>query len=259
MKIEEIYRKINELINENKEFAVATVISKDGSAPRDEGSKMIVLPDKTIYGSIGGGTLEAVIKTHAVRCLEEGVNKKFFIELEPEKIGMYCKGSVEVFIEVYKKQFRVVILGGGHVGKALSDVLGAAGIYNEVVDDRPEYSNKERFPSASRTHTMSYIDAFKKLKIDENTFIVIVTRCHETDFECLGYALKTPAPYIGVIGSESKKEEVKRMLNEWDERIHMPVGLPVGNKEPGEIAVSIAAEILLVKNKLKEKNYVHRQ
>ncbi|MBI5624632.1 MAG: XdhC family protein [Elusimicrobia bacterium] len=228
--------------------ALATVISASGSTPRDAGAKMIVYEDGGFAGTVGGGKLESLVMKDCLASLKEGTGGKFVYDLKPEGIGMICMGKVEVFIEVAVRSLQVLILGAGHVGEAVAAVCSSAGLPTIVADDRSEFANAERFPR-SRVLLASPPAAVSQAGTDAKTYVVIVTRGHALDGECLEAALRTEAPYIGMIGSKNKvativKAARKKVPKADVSRVYAPVGLDLGGKSPGEIAVSIAAEII---------------
>lgn len=243
-----IIKLLSEAISAGKNAAFVTVISSGGSTPRDAGSKMLVYENGSIAGTIGGGKIEAMAIKTAVECIKKGEGGKFIFDLTPRGIGMACMGKMEVFIDVYKSPLKVFICGAGHVAKQLGRVLAVAGLPYTVADDRGEFANRENFPDAFEIIRQYPHKAFKKAKIDSDTYIVIMTRGHMLDAECLVEAVKTRAAYIGMIGSASKVRTVISQLKQKgvkiDKRVYSPIGLDLGGKTPGEIAVSVAAEIL---------------
>jgi len=247
---ENIIKLLNDAIEQKKNIAFITVISVDGSTPRGTGSKMIVYEDGKIAGTIGGGSFEAMAIKKAVECIKKGESGKFTFELTPKGIGALCMGKMEIFIDVYKSPLKVFICGGGHVAKKLAKVLTIAGIPYYVADERKEFANKENFPDAIEIINEFPDKALKKVKIDKDFYIVIMTRGHILDKECLIEAIKTSAKYIGMIGSTSKVKvifsELKKKGIKIDKRIYSPIGLNIGGKTPGEIAVSVTAEILKI-------------
>ncbi len=144
----------------------------------------------------------------------------------------------------------LVILGGGHIARPLAGIGDIIGLRTWVVDDRKEFASRERFPAAEKVLPRNFIDFFQEFQPGEEHFLVIVTRGHRHDLECAREALQTPAPYIGMIGSRRKVNEVLQKLKEEGfspkntGRIHAPIGLDIGAETPAEIAVSIAAEII---------------
>ena len=144
----------------------------------------------------------------------------------------------------------VIIFGGGHVGFAIYSILSLLDFKITVVDDRPSYASKKRFPSAARVICSPYGKAFEKTDVDENTSIIICTRAHKNDEECLRLALSSPASYVGMLGSRTKAAGMKKKMRELGisprriRLLHAPIGLSIGAQTPEEIAVSVAAELI---------------
>ncbi len=240
-----------EAIDGGKSAAFVTVISVGGSTPREAGAKMLVYADGAIEGTVGGGTIEALAIKQAVVCIKSGVGGKFVFDLKPGgNTGMLCMGKMEIFIDVYKNPFKVLILGGGHVGFKIAEACRLAGYPYLVADDRKEFANAERFPGALAIINEVPHKAVAAAGVDKDTRVVIVTRGHALDKECLEAVMPTRAPYIGMIGSADKVRGIFRLLAKKklyplkDTRVHSPIGLNLGGKAPGEIAVSVLAEIM---------------
>lgn len=251
---ETVIKELSKAIDEGRSAAFVTVISVDGSTPREAGAKMLVFEDGSIRGTVGGGNLEALSIKQALDCLKKGEGGKFVFDLTPEgNTGAICMGRMEIFMDIYKAAVKLLIIGAGHVGIKIAEAACLVGYPYAVADDRAEFANAERFPSASRIITEKPDKAVPAAGINENTYVVIVTRGHALDRESLEEAMKTPAAYIGMIGSAQKVKEVFRILGEKnvfpgkDQRVHAPVGLDLGGKTPGEIAVSVMAEIIKVR------------
>ena len=242
---------MSEAIDGGKNAAFVTVISVDGSTPREAGAKMLVFEDGSIEGTVGGGTLEALAIKKAVECLKKGAGGKFTFDLKPGgNTKMLCMGKAELFFDIYKNPLKLLILGAGHVGLKIAEAARAAGYPYTVADERAEFANKDRFPGASAVLTERPDKAVKLAGVGGDTYIVIVTRGHALDRECLEAVMRTPAAYIGMIGSRDKVGEIFRLLGKKklyplkDPRVHSPVGLDLGGKAPGEIAISVLAEIM---------------
>lgn len=234
--------------------ALVTVIDTVGSAPRPVGAKMLVHADGRIDGTIGGGTLEALAIREALLALDARRPKKVRFNLGatgPRSIGMFCGGEVEVFIDVLAQPVRVLLIGAGHVGERIARVSTVLGLRHAVADDRDEYASRARFPDAECVVASPLPDGVAELPIDASTFVVIATRCHTIDMECLARVLETKAPYIGMIGSVTKVRQVFKLLAERgidaasDPRVHAPVGLALGASDPGAIALSVLSEIMM--------------
>jgi len=247
---ESIYRTIVESLQAGREVALVTVIETDGSTPGDAGNRMLVFPDGSIVGTVGGGKLEALCIQEALDALSLGRSKKATFELTPSGIGMACSGRVEVFIEVFSARLKIFILGAGHVAKKIGELASCVGIPYSVADDRMEFANRERFPHAATVYAEKPVSAMEKEGINERTYIIIATRGHEMDAECLKYALKTKAAYIGMVGSRNKIPAIYKRLKrnglhpEQDLRVFSPIGLDLGGKDPGAVALSIIAEVM---------------
>lgn len=147
----------------------------------------------------------------------------------------------------------LLLFGGGHVSRYLSRTASMAGFRVTVVDDRPQYANPERFPEADATLVLEFYNALDRMEIKDSTYIVIVTRGHRSDEEILEQVIRTPAKYIGMIGSARKvlttyEHLVERGVTR-DElrRVHAPMGLEIGAATAEEIAVSVVAELIQVR------------
>jgi xanthine dehydrogenase accessory factor len=162
----------------------------------------------------------------------------------------------ELFLEPALGEPGLVIFGGGHVSKYVSKAASMAGFRVTVVDDRPEYANPERFPEAGQTVAVEYAEAMRRVSILPSTYVVIVTRGHRSDEVILEQVLKTPAKYIGMIGSKRKILSTYKSLAERGtplaslKKVYAPIGLDVGAVTAEEIAVSITAEMIAVRRGL---------
>lgn len=251
MSPDELVSSLSRRLSLGAPAALVTVTGSSGSAPRELGAKMLVLPDGTIEGTIGGGRLEAQAIADAVKALEAGESRAASYELEPRALGMYCGGRVEVFIDVYCDKLKLVVLGGGHVGEKVAALASFLGVPAWVVDDREEFASRARFPTAREVLVMPPDQAMKRLAVDRNTAVAVVTRCHGFDLRCLLAAMATPAFYVGMIGSREKTRrlfdlaERRGVSPSEDERVHAPIGLDLGGRSPEAIALSILSEIYM--------------
>jgi xanthine dehydrogenase accessory factor len=253
-------------------FVFCTVTSTARSAPRDSGAKMLVAPDGSIAGSVGGGPLEAVVIAEAKQLLQDGGEsrqRRFALTTagdaaEPlpphapapeDDLGMKCGGEVTVFLDAIRPQPRLILYGAGHVGERVASIAGEIGFSTVVVDDRKNFATRERFPKAVEVRCEDLAkDPLGGLSPGEQDFVVILTRCHALDEGVLEAALGSRARYIGLIGSRRKVGVILRNIARRgrdpreDLRLHAPIGLKLGDKTPGEIAISILAELLLIKS-----------
>lgn len=234
---------------------LATVVKSRGSAPVAPGTRMAVSA-REFSGTVGGGPLEARVLEASREALAAGKPRLLSFRLaagDETGLGMLCGGEQEVFLDLIKPVARIVIFGGGHVGRALARSASAAGFSSTVVDDREEFVEPSRFPEGCRTVRLDFDGDWSGLGISADSAIVIVTRGHSFDRLCLEKALVTPARYIGMIGSRKKVAATLSALAEAgvpageDKRVYGPVGLDLGGNTPEEIAVSILAEIIAVR------------
>ena len=158
------------------------------------------------------------------------------------------------FVERITSSSRLIILGGGHISAPLAQIGKLLGFEVTVVDDRPEFTSRERFLEADHVLCMDYDQAFEALPDYRNTYYVVVTPGHKKDLQCVTHILKRSYAYAGMIGSRSKVARVLHSLQEMGfseekrKELHAPIGLKLGGQTPSEIAVSIAAEIVQVRN-----------
>ena len=253
-----IFQFITKKLREGQTVVLATVVESRGSAPSAPGKKMALAADGTSSGTVGGGALEARVIEEFPRVLAEKKSRLIHFQLnnsDAGELGMICGGEQDVFLDLIASGSRLVIFGGGHVGLALARVAAAIDFSALVADDRAEFVDRDRFPDATELLHFSFENGdWKSLGINDETYLVIITRGHSFDRICLEKALNTPARYIGMIGSRSKVDETLNSLEEEgipvreDPRIYSPIGLHLGDKSPGEIAISIMAEIIKVKS-----------
>ena len=250
----DIYQEIIKLLTDGGEAALATVISAGDSTPRKIGSRMLVRADGSILGTIGGGAVELETIKIAAAVIRSGKAEKHQFVLTPEKeLGMTCGGEMEIFIEPIQPAPTLYLIGAGHIALALAKMAKMLNFRVMVVDERPAFATKERFPEAEMVLAEDFSSAFLKLKIEPHSYIVIVTHNHAHDQEALEWALHTPARYIGMIGSRNKVKTLFKNLaakgvdQKLLDQVHSPIGLDISAETPEEIAVSILAEMIKVK------------
>ena len=250
----EIYQELVRLASKGKSAVLATVISNEGSTPREAGAKMLIREDGTFIGTIGGGGIEQQVLKKAAQILTSGRTERLNFNLTGEdKTTMICGGSMEIFLEPVLPREALYLFGAGHVSQSVAEIGNMLGLRCVVVDPRAEFNNAEHFPQADLLVVEEYPRAFSELKIDKESYIIICTPQHISDEECLELALRTEAKYIGMIGSKRKVKEVKEHLLkkgvpvEKLDLVHSPIGLEIGAETPQEIAISIVAEIVKVR------------
>lgn len=231
---------------------LATVIRDKGSVPRHAGAKMLIYPDGTAVGTIGGGELESRVMTEAPALLESGKPAVLHYELADPMSGDpgVCGGRVDIFLEPILPDPTVLVIGCGHVGQAVAELAHWLGFRVIVSDDREDLCNAKVIPDADEYLVVPPEEVAGRAAIHARTYIAAVTRGFPIDVAMLPQLLQTPAPYIGVIGSRRRWAVAVEKLKEQgiDEdalrRVHAPIGLELSAETPREIAVSIMAEII---------------
>ena len=252
-----VYQALLKAEEAGEAVALCTVVKSEGSTPRHVGSKMLVYLDGHFIGTVGGGDLEHRVIDEAWVSMGDGAARLLHYNMSDPSRGDpgVCGGQVEVFVEPILAPPMVVILGAGHVGKAVAHLAKWLGFRVAVSDDREEYCNKETIPDGDMFFAVPMQQLPAQLKIDRRTFLVLTTRGSSVDAAGLPALLETPASYIGVIGSRRrwlttvKEMQSKGVPEEAIGRVHSPMGLELHAETPEEIAVSIMAEILMIRDK----------
>ncbi|MBN1478662.1 xanthine dehydrogenase accessory protein XdhC [candidate division KSB1 bacterium] len=248
----DIFAKVVAAKNQGLSLVLATVIDVKGSAPREIGAKMIVWQDGRAEGTIGGGAVEKAVIDHAITLFAGGEAQIYNYDLT--ELKMHCGGIMSVFLEPIIPRSQLVIFGGGHIGLALTKIADMLDFAVTLVDDRPEFANSQRFPTAQTVLTKPYADVLPDMSFTENTYIVIVTYKHLHDQLIIEHCVQQPFKYLGMIGSKTKVRHSLELLREQNvahdiiERIHSPIGVNIGAKTPEEIAIAIAAEMIAIRN-----------
>ena len=252
-----IYQALGELEQNNESAALCTVVKSEGSTPRHVGSKMLVYPDGNFIGTIGGGDLEHRVLDEAWMAIADGQARHLHYNMSDPSRGDpgVCGGQVEVFVEPILPAPIVIVVGAGHVGKAVAHLAKWLGFRVAVSDDRQEFCTPEVVPEADAYYPVPMEKLTEHVKVTRQTYLALTTRGSNVDAAGLGPLLETEAGYIGVIGSKRRWLETVKALKEKGvpaekiERVHSPIGLELQAETPEEIAVSILAEILMIRNK----------
>ena len=240
-------------LDEGRRFVCATVVGHSGSAPRHAGARMFVFEDGSIEGSVGGGALEHRVVQAALELFERGGSVLLEFDLGRD-LKMACGGSTKVFLELVLPGDRVVILGAGHIGRALARFVSLLGLEAWVADGRPGFAVAEHFPEGvrlvGRLDPETVVQDLKLVDRAGRTYVVIATHSHALDFQLAERVLRdTSIPYVGMVASRKKvagfrkAAEAKGVPPERLAVLHSPVGLPLGGQSPAEIALSIVSEI----------------
>jgi len=206
------------------------------------GAKMLIKEDGTFQGSLKDERLDLETIKIGKSIAVSGGNKIFQTE-----------NGTEIFIEGYSTSPALILIGGGHVNKAISKIASILGFRIYVVDDRAEYVQRDRFPEAEGIVVDDYRDSLKNVPAHFNSYIVVATRGHRYDDLALYAAVQTPARFIGLLGSKRKSLEIFKSLLKENispdkiRGIHAPIGLNIGALTPEEIAISIMSELIMVR------------
>lgn len=255
----DLIERIAQLKRQGTTFCIVTVVDSSGDTPRKAGAKGIVFPDGTIEGTVGGGNIElqAIQTAQQVLQSKQPLLKKFELE-DLEVGGMICGGSMTLFFEPVLPDRVLTIFGGGHVGRSVARVAHEAGWKVRVVDEREGVLDPQFFPQQAELICEKYLNFIRSQNFGPNDWLVIVTPKHGNDEEVLEAVIHSDAAYIGMMGSPKKVAEVMNNLKsrgispEILEKVFAPIGLNIASQSPGEIAVSIVAEMLAVLNQVRQ-------
>jgi xanthine dehydrogenase accessory factor len=265
--------------------ALATVIKVNGSAPRGPGAKLAVRGDGTMAGSVSGGCVEGDVVEQSLQVLKKGEPRLLHYGISDELamgVGLMCGGEIDVVIEpvdealldfaaaereepvsrdVPLTDFRDVaappprlwVVGGGHVAEHVVAIAGRAGFSPRVIDPRRIFADPDRF--GDPPVRVDWPDrAFAEVKLGPSDFIVVLSHDPKIDQPALEAALAGEPAYVGAIGSSKAQADRRERLlaagvsEERLARLHAPIGLPLGGREPGEIAVAIIGELIKVRH-----------
>ena len=239
-----------ENVRKGEKVAFVTVTATDGSSPASPGQVMAVLADGSAIGTVGGGASEFRLIKQAVEVINNGFSISEF-EFDHAEEGMVCGGSMQGFINVLGSQANLAIFGGGHIAQCLAKIARLTGFGVTIIEDREdlaEHFEEVRYIVCD-AELYNEVDAIKNCD-----YAVICSRGHSTDAQALRYCLQKPLKYLGMIGSSAKVAAVFEQMQkegvtqELLSTVFSPIGLNVASEIPAEIAVSILAEILMVKN-----------
>ena len=253
----DIFSKIAAIRKENKLAALCIVTHTEGSTPRKAGSKMIVYENREITGSVGGGKFELQVIEEALTAIRKNAVKKRTYDLGIDS-DSECGGVVEVYIEPIASEYKLIIFGYGHVGRAVAKVARNFGFRITVVDIRERKGIEEKEDEFDIIRK-DYAEVMKELPFDQHTFIIVATSEHAFDEEVTAMCAKKPHAYLGMIGSVKKVDKARRyfLANNLSEAeinsIDMPIGIKFNAQTPDEIAISIIAKLIDVKNSFKNQ------
>ena len=237
-----IIEQVNKLMEKGEPICLATVIASIN--PRFAvGGKAIFLGDGSMEGNLGTGPSDLRLRDLALTSLKE--NKSRMIDVED---------GLRVFFDVLSFENRLLICGAGHIAVPLAYFAREVGFKVSVLDDRADFANPARFPHCD-VLSEEFSIALRDFPLSLSTYVVVITRGHEHDAECLLEILKKDTAYVGLIGSRRRVRFVLEMLGKKGipqkrlQTVFTPIGTPIGGESPAEIALSIAAELVCVRRK----------
>ena len=250
---EELLGEINRIRNQGGSAALATIVQPgELDLPAPESRKMLFRRDGSAVGEIPDYSTE--IWAESTQIIRNGSPTLMQFNRDAARAGekrSTLTDATEIFVEPISGQPLVYIFGGGHVSFCVAQAAYLAGFRVSIVEDRPSFANKERFPMAESFYVGEFPEIFEKIPVDESDYLAIITRGHSNDEVVLEWAMKSDARYIGMIGSKSKVLLTYRHLQdkgyargELIERVYAPIGLDIGADTPGEIGVAIVAELI---------------
>jgi len=238
----DVMTRVVDLMRSGETFCLVTVVaSADSNVPL--GRKAIVLKDGSILGELESDRKNNTMRELALNAIRE--NKRRMAE-----IG----SGIKVFLDVLADETRLLVCGAGHIAIPLARFAGGIGFRVTVLDDREDFAHQSRFPDCD-VIAEDFIPALRDMPLGKSTYVVVITRGHEHDVDCLGEILQKESAYVGLIGSRRRVRIVlqtleregisKARLNE----VFTPIGLPIGAESPEEIALSIMSELVCVRRK----------
>lgn len=339
-----ILEKLERVLRAGQPVAYTALVETRGSTPQKAGAAMLVFPDGSQTGTLGGGCVEAEVKRRALRLIDQGTTELLTFQLDDNygwDDGLICGGRMKMLVDPLRpgqdfsyfealnrlviaglacteavviepekaggglagdrfllgdrgqviasrakaemppavgrqlrpvsqrprayidqgvsylpflERCRLIVVGAGHVGQKVAELAAEVDFEVWVVDDREEYCNNQRFPTASRLLVGAVDTALSGLEIDGRTYCLIVTRGHNHDEEALYHLAETPAAYVGLIGSRRKIRLIfddllaEGISRDALARVAAPLGLDIGSQSVPEIAISIVAELVAHRN-----------
>jgi len=237
------FERLLELAQRAGQADILTVVETPADKEKSLLGTMLVIPkDEQPAGEL--------IDAAFTRLVMEFINNTVW--QQAEMIIIDYDGQYHLLWDRLVTQPRALVLGAGHISQPLVELLALVGYEVTVVDDRPDFANHSRFSKAEQVVCNSFASALDALDLAVYEAIIIVTRGHRYDLECLRTVLKRPAPYTGMIGSQRRVSGIKEMMTEEGvpeavlKQLKAPIGLDIGAQTPQEIALSIVAEIIAV-------------
>jgi len=238
----DIVTRAAELMEKETTFCLATIVvsSHPGAQP---GHKAIVLEDGSLEGSLGSESLDTKLSGLALEAFK--TKKRRLVEID---------NGIQAFVDILSSGTRLVICGAGHIAVPLAHLARSIGFRVTVLDDRSDFANPLRFPDCE-VIAEDFTLALREMTFGPSTYVVVITRGHVHDVDCLTEILGKKLAYVGLIGSRRRVRIVLEILDkegfsqEQLKKVFTPIGLPIGAESPEEIAISIVSELVCVRRK----------
>ena len=238
----DIVTRVADLMEKETAFCLATIVVS--SHPEVQtGRKVIVLEDGSLEGSLGIEPLDAKLSELALEAFKD--KKRQLVEIDD---------GIQAFVDILTSGARLVICGAGHIAVPLADFARSVGFRVTVIDDRSDFANPLRFPDCE-VIAEDFTLALREMTFGPSTYVVVITRGHVHDVDCLTEILGKELAYVGLIGSRRRVRIVLEILDkegiapEHLKKVFTPIGLPIGAESPEEIAISIVSELVCVRRK----------
>jgi len=234
--------RVVELLNKDKTFCLATVV-ESGKRDVTPGSKAIVLHDGSVEGSLGSESLDQKLRDLCLTFFKEKKSRSIILE-----------DTVRVFFNFLVSETKLLVCGAGHIAIPLAQFAQRVGFRVTVLDDRPDFASPSRFANCEVV-AAEFTEALREMPFGPSAYVVVITRGHEHDADCLAEILKKEAAYVGLIGSRRRVRIVLEVLEkegiprERLKQVFTPIGIPIGAESPDEIALSIVSELVCVRRK----------
>lgn len=238
-----MFERLLSVVNEGRMADIITVIDSSPDNRKYIGRMLLLHPD---------GHMEGELDEAAVGPIAAAIRSMAWTKPVTFTVSDAAGGQYRLFWDRVEREARTIVLGGGHISQPLVQMLSLLDFNVTVIDDRPEFANPSRFPGAKTVICDSFQNALAGLAIDTATAVMIVTRGHRYDLECLRATVNSQAFYLGMIGSQRRVREVLSLMAEEGfpqellHRLRAPIGLDIRGQTPAEIAVSIVAELIMM-------------
>ncbi len=244
-----LHERVHQQLQAGRRTALVTLVRAPGEVPSSFRKRMLIDDHGNVDGNLGHRMerLQPEMIEDARGLMASGRSQIRSYDVEGE-------GTAEVFIEVFGPPFPLIIFGGSHVAMPLVSMAKVLGLRTVVVDGRPRFANRERFPEADEVIVGIPSEVAEHLPLDAATSVVLLTHDYKYEVPVLKRALTTDCGYIGLLGSRRRGKAILDLLHEQGveerqlQRVRVPVGLNIGAQTAPEIALSILAEILAVRN-----------